>query len=299
MAPGTYGKTWWREGYACGCMIQSIEDIVEPRLKAAGYKTPVNIFQQAYNTSVEASGGTHSGGGALDHGKGSDGETVIWRECGWADWQRGSPEDSYFDDHNHGIVQGCPHLAGAAADQVVDYKNGRNGLADNGKDQSPHVAPITWTAAYDKYKGSTSGGVLGMTDTDKWSRSVDQNVAKDTEWHLMKIDDDDNLSLVTGPMSFVAICCLTVGGLAPGQVLQVRFARVYDYSDKNKATTVEAWYPIKEIIGTQGDAFDQIVWAQYIGNNAPSGAKEKMRLYVSAVDAACVVKGITTRVLHD
>jgi hypothetical protein len=179
---------------------------------------------------------------------------------------------------------------------VDDYYAGKDGLADGYSDKSPRPDKIvTCQQALADYEGS---GVLGMTDTDKWSRNVDQKVAADTKWHLLKIDDDDNLSLVTGPMTFVAICCLTVAGLAPGQVLQVRFKRVFDYSD-DRPTTEEASYPIKEIIGTQGDAFDQIVWGQYIGDNAPSGAKEKMRLYACAVDVDCTVTYITTRVIHD
>lgn len=294
MAPGTYGKTAWRGGYACGCLIQIVEDVIEPRL---GHGIG-SIFQLSYNTSVEASGGTHSGGGAIDHSKLNDADTKVWRECGVADYQRGSPEDPYFDDHNHGIVIGCPHLSGAAADQVVDYKNGRNGLADGGPDQSPDVPYITWQDAYDKYIESTDKGVLGMTETSKWSRSVDQTIAKDGQWHTLKIDDEDALSLVQGPMNFIAICCLQVGNLPVGKVLQVRFQRVFDYSD-NRATTIEASYPIQEIQGSGGSAFGQIVWAQYIGDNAPSGAKEKLRLYASAPDVECIVQHITTRVLHD
>src|SRR6185312_17140492 len=181
--PGTYGKTWWREGYACGCMIQSIEDIVEPRLEAAGYSTPINIFQQAYNSSVSASAGTHGSGGALDHARASEGETRIWRECGWADWRRGSPYDS-MDDHNHGVVIGCPHLSGEAADQVYDYKCGRNGLADNGADPGPDVLYITWQDAYDKYAGG-SEGALGMSDVDKFGRNKDQSFTGNDKWQTV------------------------------------------------------------------------------------------------------------------
>lgn len=302
MAPGTYGKTWWREGYACGCMIQSIEDIVEPRLRAAGYlgsSQTVDAFQQAYSSSVGASAGTHGGGGAIDHRKGSDGETKIWRECGWADWQRGSPEDTAFDDHNHGIVQGCTHLSGEASSQVTQYKQGCNGLADWGADQSPDVPPITWTAAYDKYIGTTNpGGIFGMTELAKMSRSKDIKVPKDDDWHLMHIDDEDNLSLVTGSAQFIAYSAFDIAGLPPGAAFQCRFARVYDYPD-SKETTVEAWYPIQEIIGTSGNSYGEVVYPSYVGDNAPSNGKEKIRLYAKSPAAAVTVASITSRVFHD
>ena len=291
-------KVTYRGWHMCSHMPPTIE-MFEDRMRAErGWSSSrkLQIFQGSYNSSVSASADTHAAAGALDTEKLDDAGTLIARECGTTSWQRGSPEDSYFDDHNHWIWIGCDNVSTGAADQVDDYYAGKDGLADGYSDKSPRPDKIvTCQQALADYEGS---GVLGMTDTDKWSRSVDQPVKADATWHTLKIDDEDALSLVTGPMVFVAICCLTVGGLAPGQVLQVRFQRVYDYSD-NRATTVEASYPIKEIIGTQGDAFDQIVWGQYIGDNAPSGAKEKMRLYACAVDADCVVKGITTRVLHD
>jgi hypothetical protein len=297
MAPGTYGKTWWRGGYACGCMIQSIEDIIEPRLKAAGYRTPVNIFQYCYSGSVSASAGTHDGGGALDHAKGNDGETKIWRECGVADYQRGSPEDSAFDDHNHGIWQGCPHLSSGAANQVTDYKNGRNGLADGGPDQSPDVKPITWQDAYDKYSGTTTG-VLGMSEMGKYDRSKDQTIKGDDEWHLLKIDDDDNLSLVTGPAEFIAYSGFTLQKVAAGAVAQLRYARVIDYPD-SRDTTIAGWYPIHEAIGTSGDTFGEITFTNSIGSKQSDGGSQKIRLYAKAPSGAdMIVASLTNRCFH-
>jgi hypothetical protein len=190
--PDTYGKTWWRDGYACGCMIQSIEDVIEPRLRAAGCLgagDTVDVYQYSYNTSVEASGGTHSGGGSLDHGKGSDAETVIWRECGVADWQRGDPQDPHFDDHNHGIWIGCPHVSGAADDQIDQYKAGCDGLAGWGPDQSPSVAYITWQDAYDKYAG-TAGGLFGMSTKVFKHRTKTVELGVHDDWKDLPLTDD-------------------------------------------------------------------------------------------------------------
>jgi hypothetical protein len=296
--PGTYGKTWWREGYACGCMIQTVEDILEPRLRAAGYSTPVNIFQQAYNSSVSASAGTHSGGGALDHARASEGETRIWRECGVADWRRGSPYDS-MDQHNHGVWIGCPHLSGDAADQVYDYKCGRNGLADNGSDPGPDVPYITWQDAYDKYNG-TAGGVLGMTDIEKYHASKDQKFTGNDQWQTITIDDEGEgaLSFLTGPKdAFVVVACYAWSGLEVGEVVQFRYQGVSDYSD-NRATVVEWTYPIQESIASSGSTYGQIVWANSLGKSPKDDAKSRLRLFVSPPKGKTItLSDLTSRVL--
>jgi hypothetical protein len=227
MAPGTYGKTWWRNGYACGCMIASIEDVIEPRLRAAGYlgsSEKANVFQYAYNSSVSASAGTHGGGGALDHQKGSDGETRIWRECGVADWQRGSPEDTAFDDHNHGIWQGCPHLSGDAEGQISQYKQGCNGLAGWGADQSPDVPPITWQDAYDKYANTAPEGILGMTEQIWFHRSDDITPKGDGVWHDVPIENgsDPAYSVVNGDTKqIICSASVLVDGLNAGEMFDV------------------------------------------------------------------------------
>jgi len=274
VAPGTYGKTWWRNGYACGCMIQSIEDIIEPRLREKGYLGANEwavAFQYAYNSSVGASAGTHSGGGAFDHRKGSDGETKIWRECGVADWQRGSPEDSAFDDHNHGIWQGCPHLSGDASSQVTQYKNGCNGLADWGPDQSPHVAPITWQDAYDKFKGSTpeSGGILGMSELNRQHASKHRVIKPNDDWWVILINDDGDSSFLTGPATFSAEAFFQVTGLTPGvnDQLRVRFGR---YNPSNDHVDL---YPQVEVPGSGGTVFGHTALVNWIPE------KMKLRLY--------------------
>ena len=304
MAPSTYGKTSWRGWYACGCMIQSIEDIIEPRLRAAGYlgsSEKVSIFQAAYNGGgVQASAGTHDGGGALDHDKGSDGETKIWRECGVADWQRGSPEDSYFDDHNHGIWIGCTHLSNGAADQVVDYKNGRDGLADGGPDQSPDVAYITWQDAYDKYIGST-GGVLGMADIETPHASQDQKVTGDNEWHTLQIDDDGGLTLLTGPADlYVASVHWVITGLAVGDTTMFRLVvQNDDVSSANKPTTTEYTYPNTETVGTPGTSYGELTWINDLGGDKSKDVKRRLRLQCNPPEGKTItIADIQSRVAH-
>lgn len=228
--PSTYGKTWWRGGYACGCMIQSVEDVIEPRL---GYTTP--IFQYAYNGSVSASAGTHDGGGALDHAKLSDSETVVWRESGVADWQRGSPEDTAFDDHNHGIWQGCSHLSSGAAGQIDQYNAGCNGLSGWGADQSPSVAPISWQAAYDKYVSTEPEGILGMAKTVYERRDKDDKVTS-ADWKDLKINDDDGYSVVSGETDQITCAAnVQISGMKAGENFDLCW-RIAKYKDGKETT---------------------------------------------------------------
>jgi hypothetical protein len=222
----TYGKTWWREGYACGCMIQSIEDVVEPRLKAAGYHTPINIFQQAYNSGgVSASAGTHDGGGALDHDRSSEGETRIWREGGWADWRRGSPYDS-MDQHNHGIVIGCPHVSSGAADQVNDYKNGRNGLSGGGADPGPDVPYITWEDAYEKYanqKPAEPEGLFGMTKRVSSYRGDSQTFQTDNWNKTLGINKEGHATIAVNTKGMCDMIIYVTGGVEKGEEISFRW----------------------------------------------------------------------------
>lgn len=289
MAPGTYGKTWWRNGYACGCMIQSVEAVVEPRLRAAGLLgsgETVNGFQYAYNTSVGASAGTHAGGGAFDHQKGNDKETTIWRECGWADWQRGSPEDSAFDDHNHGIVQGCPHVSGDAAGQLDQYEQGCNGLADWGTDQSPNVPPITWQQAYDKYAGTPSEeGLLGMSKPFSMRRSKDWNIPTQTDgWDVALPLNDDGASTAvsdTGDKIIVATACVTVTGLKDGEAFDVAWAIVDCKPDGGDAKWPGGWAarrdPRRAVAGESGYRTAETTFAGTLGK-AGSGRSKRLRL---------------------
>jgi hypothetical protein len=114
-----------------------------------GFK--VRITQGSYNAGgVSASAGTHDGGGALDISV-KDPKTGVlfpmirrlrirdaFRRVGGAAWLR-TPAQSDWPWHVHVIMQGDPDLSSGARKQVTAYRNNRNGLASNGRDDGPRT----------------------------------------------------------------------------------------------------------------------------------------------------------------
>lgn len=110
------------------------------------YKVPrPAIMQGSYSGGVEASAGTHNGGGAIDidyMGSRKNPKVVsIFRECGWAMWYRPyRPE--LWGAHNHGIMIGDREMSSGAESQVHDYFAHLDGLASHSFDPTPRPNPI-------------------------------------------------------------------------------------------------------------------------------------------------------------
>jgi hypothetical protein len=100
----------------------------------------ISPTQGTFNTSVDASAGTHSGAGAIDLSvKGLDtprvnGIVKVMRQVGFAAWHRLASEGPW-PAHIHGIAVNAPGLSPAAAKQVAALRRGRNGLANDGLDR--------------------------------------------------------------------------------------------------------------------------------------------------------------------
>lgn len=103
---------------------------------------------------TKASGSTHDGGGVVDV------RTVPLRNrrekmrlvralrlVGFAAWYR-EATPGLWGEHIHAVAIACPDLSDSAARQVVQYRNGTNGLNDHGRDPQADldVAPRTWEA---------------------------------------------------------------------------------------------------------------------------------------------------------
>jgi hypothetical protein len=125
---GLYERYTWRGAKFDRLTIAALL-AVDKRL---GYEQ--HITQGSFSGSVSASAGTHSGSGAVD---------IVWidmprktrafRRVGWAFWPRPALP-GVWGAHGHGILIGNERASAGAKAQVSAYKNGRNGLANNGRD---------------------------------------------------------------------------------------------------------------------------------------------------------------------
>lgn len=114
----------------------------------------IDPTQGSYNKGVGASAGTHDGGGAIDLSvSGLSAFEILkivssMRRVGFAAWHRRAGEGPW-SDHIHGIAVNCPDSTAVAKRQVTALRNGKNGLANGGKD--PHAflrIPVTSWEAY-------------------------------------------------------------------------------------------------------------------------------------------------------
>lgn len=135
--------------------------VVDWRTKAAllraerrlGY--PLSITQGSYNAGgVDASAGTHDGGGVVDL-RAWDWESKVraLRAEGFVASFR-SEDEGPWPDHIHAVQVGNARLALSARGQVVDYKAGRNGLANRGPDRHAGI-PV-------RFRPWPYGGPIGL-----------------------------------------------------------------------------------------------------------------------------------------
>lgn len=102
----------------------------------------LTVTQGSWSTSVGASAGTHAGGGVVDLKPTTNPTKAVkaLRECGFAAWHR-KPGQGPWPSHIHAVLINNTQAAASAKRQVVAYEGGLNGLANNGPDDGPRVAP--------------------------------------------------------------------------------------------------------------------------------------------------------------
>ena len=130
---------WLHGRRACPCWAAILPGL-EADLRASGFiRQDLSglITQGAYNTSVAASGSTHSGGGVWDVRHSlvdTDAKRRIWLKWGVVPFDRRTADApvTRWPNHGHMVVAGCPHLAASAARQVTQACLGRNALVGNG-----------------------------------------------------------------------------------------------------------------------------------------------------------------------
>lgn len=131
-----YDRVVWR-GYTFDKVtVQALQE-AEKRL---GYT--LSIIQGSFNTSVSASGGTHAGGGAVDLAPADYANKVhVLRAIGFAAWHRPAIRGLWVE-HVHAVLLDDAVASAAAKAQWTDYRNHRDGLADNAYDPTWHPNPI-------------------------------------------------------------------------------------------------------------------------------------------------------------
>lgn len=136
-------------GHTLDWQTADMLDIVERRLGGS-----ISVIQGSYNSGVSASAGTHDKAGAVDVwpiGKTPAALIHQMRFVGFAAWER-NPSQGPWPWHCHGIVCDMTGLSSGAANQVVYYRRGLNGLASHLKDDSPRIIPLpTWKSFLAKH----------------------------------------------------------------------------------------------------------------------------------------------------
>lgn len=153
-------------------------------------KAELVVTQGGYNAGgVAASSGTHDrdamdiGAEALSTAERAE-AVLRLRQVGFAAWVR-NPSQSNWPWHIHCIPIGGDVSAAAAA-QVEAYKNGRNGLASNGKDDGPRLYIQTWET-YLKRRGP-------LPPTDTPPKAGDDMPLTDAEWDKLRGIINDELN---------------------------------------------------------------------------------------------------------
>lgn len=143
-SPHPYDKTT-RDGHTIDQLTNYALYATEERLKY----TPgsLTVVQGSYNggpDSVDASAGTHDGGGVVDLTPVNWEEKVhALRAVGFAAWHRPLNWDNAGGgEHIHAVLIGNVKVSPSAARQVTQYRNHTNGLANFGADNTWHPNPI-------------------------------------------------------------------------------------------------------------------------------------------------------------
>jgi Bacterial TSP3 repeat len=116
-----------------------------------------HLSQGCFCHGVAASAGTHSGAGAFDLSVRNYSEhqkeiiALSLRKVGFASWRR-MPNQGPWPEHIHGIAIGSKQLPAIAQSQVRSYRNGRDGLVGNRRDNQDRPDKIlTWEQYKQRY----------------------------------------------------------------------------------------------------------------------------------------------------
>lgn len=160
--PGEVAEDYTRLTYtsATGAVVNQRTKLMLDRAVVAlsdSYSWTPYLLQGSYHPGVGSSAGTHDGGGVVDirvttmTENGRNLCVQALREVGFAAWYRTPAEG--FDVHIHAVGIGDHEMSAAAEDQVQQFFNGQNGLANHGADTLPSGFPVvrpTWVEKYNR-----------------------------------------------------------------------------------------------------------------------------------------------------
>lgn len=140
----------------------------------------------------DSSAGTHDGYGVVDL------ETQGWlpsvrdnvllnlRRTGNAAWYR-TVAQGFSGPHIHTVLIGEPDLSPAARRQVTAYRNGHNGLANNGPDDGPKgYIDVTWESYQKAHQPGDDMTAIDVTEINKYTKQVSIQI----QAHIDQMKDD-------------------------------------------------------------------------------------------------------------
>jgi len=205
---------------------RTIDMILEAELL---YGSRVPISQGSFNSSVSQSAGTHDGGGAVDFAYTNDKWVRILRMVGFAAWHR-TPAQGNWGHHTHAIALDDPAASRGAKNQMTSYRNGRNGLANNGSDNHWRPSPIR---NWEQYKDANK-----LPDTG----------APDEEGDLLAVSNADARKIALAVLGYINDGSKTdVYGKIVGTHAQV------GYLEEQLVSIVDGNKALVSALGSQGD----------------------------------------------
>lgn len=177
MAVSDYA-VWFRGRPACPCLAEWIPWFEKVLIHRGVIRETVDIAQLIGD--AEASGNTHSTGGAFDIWQ-HDAVTVeTAREMGAdACWARTTGSFANIK-HTHGVLTGCPHNS-AARYQIDEVRAGGDGLLGDAPDPGPRpLSGRTWREGIEWAKELLGEDDMKPEDFDRVQSIVDKAIADAT-----------------------------------------------------------------------------------------------------------------------
>jgi hypothetical protein len=173
--------------------------------KASAALGGLQLLQGSWSSSVEASGDTHSGSGAMDVSPVRatwDAAVAMLRSLGAVAWHR-TPAQGPWGDHIHSITPGIPGLSPSAAAQVADFRRGGDGLG-----------------------ALAGGGPIRKFDRGGWLPTGATMAINNTGGPERILGPQDQIDLSDSTIERLAYVMLGASGQAVGQLVGARTAAV-------------------------------------------------------------------------